>query len=197
VIVLPAIYHVMILTHKIMTCAGSLFATAFRWWGRAVHAEEENEELRQAIYEPFSLPYQDLYKENMELKFRIMDLQEALAEITGSTEAAEAAEHLGGQHSMNLPRETQLVSGTRYRSCTRPSSVRDRSAGPHIARMNADRASWRTRAPGLDRLPAACAVIQLARGQTAWRCVRIETLDLHLACACHFFMHPYRVARWS
>lgn len=110
-IVLPAIYHVMILTHKIMTCAGSLYATAFRWWGIAVHAEEENEELRQAIYEPFSLPYQDLCKENMELKFRIMDLQEALAGITGSTEAAEAAEHLGGQHSMNLPRETQLIIG--------------------------------------------------------------------------------------
>ena len=54
-----------------------------------MHAEEENEELRQAIYEPFSLPYQDLCKENMELKFRIMDLQEALAGITGSTEAAE------------------------------------------------------------------------------------------------------------
>jgi hypothetical protein len=49
---------------------------------------QENEELRQATEEPFSLPYQDLCKEQMDLKFRIMDLKEALSEITGSTEAA-------------------------------------------------------------------------------------------------------------
>ena len=49
---------------------------------------QENEELRQANDEPFSLPCQVLCKEQMDLKFRIMDLKEALSEITGSTEAA-------------------------------------------------------------------------------------------------------------
>ncbi len=66
-----------------------------------MNAEEENEELRQAMGEPFSVPYQDLCKENMELEFRIMDHKEALTEITGSTEAATAAEYLGGKHFMN------------------------------------------------------------------------------------------------
>jgi hypothetical protein len=35
-----------------------------------VNVEEENEELCQAIDTPFSLQYQVLCKENMELKFR-------------------------------------------------------------------------------------------------------------------------------
>jgi hypothetical protein len=74
-----------------------------------VNAEEENEELRQAINEPFSLAYEDLCKENMELKFRIMDLKEALEEITGSTEAAAAAEYLGGKHAIKTPRKIQRV----------------------------------------------------------------------------------------
>ncbi len=70
-----------------------------------MNAEEENEELRQAMDEPFSVPYQDLCKENMELKFRIMDLKEALTEITESTEEATAAEYLGGKHFMKTQRK--------------------------------------------------------------------------------------------
>ena len=65
---------------------------AFRWWGRAVNAEEENEELCQAMDKPFSVQYQDLYKENMKLKFRITDLKEALTGIKGSTQEATVAE---------------------------------------------------------------------------------------------------------
>jgi hypothetical protein len=61
--------------------------------------------------EPFSVLYQDLCKENMELKFRIMDLKEALTEITGSTEAATAAEYLGGKHLMKTPHNIQRLVG--------------------------------------------------------------------------------------
>jgi hypothetical protein len=61
--------------------------------------------------EPFSVPYLDLCKENMELKFRIMDLKEALTKITGSTEAASAAEYLGGKHFMKTPRKIQRLVG--------------------------------------------------------------------------------------
>jgi hypothetical protein len=63
-----------------------------------MNAVEENKELKQAlaIDKPFSLhwPSNGLCKENMELKLRIMDLTEALTEITGSTDAAIAAEYL-------------------------------------------------------------------------------------------------------
>jgi hypothetical protein len=80
-----------------------------------VNAEEENEDLRKAIEEPLSLSYQELCKENMELKYRIMDLKEALKGITGSIEAATAAEYLGGKHCMKTPRKIQRLVGRRVK----------------------------------------------------------------------------------
>jgi hypothetical protein len=64
---------------------------------RAVDAEEDNEELHNATKEPFSLTVQQVCNENMQLKYRIVDLvlREALAGIMGSTEAAIVAEHPG------------------------------------------------------------------------------------------------------
>ena len=88
--------------------------------------EEENEELRQA-----NTPGE---------------------EITGSTEAATAAEYLVWRRAQACRAEGAGLS----RSCTRTCAVRDRSAGSGIAWIIAERANWRTRAPsGLNRLPAA------------------------------------------
>jgi hypothetical protein len=60
-----------------------------------VNSEEENEQLRPAIDEPFSVQYQDLC--------RIMDLEEALTEITGSSEAEPGPSSRGRDEAAQPP----------------------------------------------------------------------------------------------
>jgi hypothetical protein len=80
------------------------------WRARVLAAKDECEELRQGIGELFSDETCDICKENMELKFRIMDLKRALEAIAGSTDAATAAVYLAGRTCLDLPRGTkQLV----------------------------------------------------------------------------------------
>jgi hypothetical protein len=110
-----------------------------------VNAEEENEELHQAIDEPFSVKVHNLCNEKIELEYRIMSLKDALFGDLG----IDRVSYCGGAPPSRLPARHGFAAGnsdacraqsaSAVRGQVRPGIVRKDSASP--SRMIADRAS--------------------------------------------------------
>ena len=85
------------------------------WWLRAINAEEDNEYLQREIDKRNSASDHETGAENMEMKFRVVDMTRALEALTGSTDGATAAEILGGRHELQVSRRIRKLVGGRVK----------------------------------------------------------------------------------
>ncbi len=96
-----------------------------------MNAEEENEELHQAIDEPFSVKVHNLCNEKIELEYRIMSLKDALFGDLGRS--SQLLRRSTSESATSTPwicrGEFRCLSGAKCKRCTRTSSARDRSEG--------------------------------------------------------------------